>query len=99
MDLIGTTLQQSLTQLITAAVSLGGTLVMMLAISGWLTLIASVTLPASFLITVLITRRSQKHFAAQQKELGELNGHVEEIYGGHMIVKAFGREKGSHHPL
>ncbi len=93
MDLIGTTLQQSLTQLITAAVSLGGTLVMMLAISGWLTLIASVTLPASFLITVLITRRSQKHFAAQQKELGELNGHVEEIYGGHMIVKAFGREK------
>jgi ATP-binding cassette subfamily B protein len=65
---------------------------MMLTISPWLTLIALVTLPVSALSIMNVTKVSQKSFAAQQKELGELNGHVEEMYTGHVIVKAFGRE-------
>ncbi|MGO8695807.1 MAG: ABC transporter ATP-binding protein [Rectinemataceae bacterium] len=92
IDNISTTLQQSLTQLITSVCTIVGVLVMMVTISPWLTLIALVTLPASLLATLNITKVSQKSFGAQQKELGELNGHVEEMYTGHVIVKAFGRE-------
>jgi ATP-binding cassette subfamily B protein len=92
IDNISTTLQQSLTQLITSLVTIAGILVMMLTISPLMTLIALVTLPLSFLVTAVIARRSQKYFVAQQKELGALNGHVEEMYAGHQIVKAFGRE-------
>ncbi|HTX74064.1 MAG TPA: ABC transporter ATP-binding protein [Rectinemataceae bacterium] len=95
IDNISTTLQQSLTQLITSLCTIVGVLVMMLTISPWLTLIALVTLPVSLLATLNITKRSQKSFGAQQKELGELNGHVEEMYTGHVIVKAFGRERES----
>lgn len=95
MDLIGSTLHQSMTQVIEAIITLVGVLIMMLLINHWLTLITLVTLPLSFAITVLITRHSQKHFARQQKELGELNGHIEEMYGGHLVVKAFNYEKHS----
>jgi len=95
MDTIATTLQQSLTQLITSFVTVFGILVMMLTISPVMTLIALVTLPVSLVITALIARSSQKHFIAQQKFLGELNGHVEEMYSGHKIVKVFGREEDS----
>jgi len=91
-DNISTTLQQSLTQLITAIVTIIGVVVMMLSISPLLTLIVILTLPLYILVTVNIAKRSQKHFAAQQKSLGELNGHVEEMYTGHKIVKAYGRE-------
>lgn len=92
VDNISTTLQQSITQLITASVSLIGILVMMLIISPLLTLVSLVVLPLSFLVTKAIAVRSQVYFAAQQKMLGELNGHVEEMYTGHVLVKAFGRE-------
>ena len=92
VDNISTTLQQSLTQLITSACTLLGVVIMMLTISPLMTLIAAVTLPLSFLVTAGIAKRSQKHFAAQQKALGELNGHVEEMYTGHKVVKAFGHE-------
>lgn len=92
VDNIATTLQQSLTQLITSSVTIVGIVIMMLSISPLMTLIAMVTLPLSFLVTAKIAKRSQKYFIAQQKELGELNGHVEEMYGGHPIVKAFGYE-------
>jgi ATP-binding cassette subfamily B protein len=92
IDNISTTLQQSLTQLITSVCSIVGILVMMLTISPWLTLIALVTLPVSILSTMNVTKLSQKSFGAQQKELGALNGHVEEMYTGHVIVKAFGQE-------
>jgi ATP-binding cassette subfamily B multidrug efflux pump len=92
VDNIGTTLQQVLAQFISSIVLLVGTIVMMFTISLWLTLITLVTLPLSILITKNIASRSRKHFAAQQKTLGELNGHVEEMYGGHTIVKAFGHE-------
>jgi len=95
IDNISTTLQQSLTQLITSLVTIVGVLIMMVTISPTMTLIAVVTLPLSFLVTISIAKRSQKHFKAQQKTLGELNGHVEEMYTGHKIVKAFGHEKKS----
>jgi ATP-binding cassette subfamily B multidrug efflux pump len=93
IDNISTTLQQSLTQLITSVCTIIGVLLMMLTISPLLTLITLVTLPISFLATANIARLSQKNFSAQQKELGSLNGHVEEMYTGHIIVKAFGYEK------
>ncbi len=92
VDNISTTLQQSLTQLITSIVTIIGILIMMLTISPLMTLIAVITLPLSFIVTATIAKRSQKFFAEQQKTLGELNGHVEEMYTGHNIVKAFGRE-------
>ncbi|MBN1413164.1 MAG: ABC transporter ATP-binding protein [Spirochaetales bacterium] len=92
IDNISTTLQQSLTQLITSVCTILGILIMMLSISPWLTLITLVTLPLSFVGTTNIAKVSQKNFAAQQKELGNLNGHVEEMFAGHQIVKAFGHE-------
>ncbi|HYG58205.1 MAG TPA: ABC transporter ATP-binding protein [Symbiobacteriaceae bacterium] len=95
VDNIANTLQQSLTQLITSVVTVAGIVVMMLTISPWLTLICIVTLPLSALATAGVARRSQGHFKAQQKTLGELNGHVEEMFTGHKIVKAFGREAAS----
>ncbi len=95
MDNIATTLQQSLTQLITSLITVVGILIMMLTISPLMTLIALVTLPASMLITVVVAKNSQKYFAEQQKCIGELNGHVEEMYGGHKIVKVFGHEEDS----
>jgi ATP-binding cassette subfamily B multidrug efflux pump len=91
-DNISTTLQQSLTQLITSIVTIIGVIVMMLSISPLLTLVVILTLPLYVVVTMNIAKRSQKHFAAQQKALGELNGHVEEMYTGHKIVKAYGRE-------
>lgn len=95
MDNIATTLQQSLTQLITSFTTVLGILIMMLTISPIMTLIALVTLPASMALTALITSKSQKYFASQQKCIGELNGHVEEMYGGHKVVKVFGHEEDS----
>ncbi|MCO1602927.1 ABC transporter ATP-binding protein/permease [Desulfosporosinus nitroreducens] len=91
-DNISTTLQQSLTQLITSIATIIGVVVMMLSISPILTLIVILTLPLYVVVTMNIAKHSQKQFAAQQKSLGELNGHVEEMYTGHRIVKAFGRE-------
>jgi ATP-binding cassette subfamily B multidrug efflux pump len=95
MDNIATTLQQSLTQLIIAFVTVVGILVMMLTISPLLTLIALVTLPGSGIIAAIIAKKSQQFFADQQTHLGELTGHVEEMYGGHKIVKVFGHEDDS----
>lgn len=92
IDNIATTLQQSMTQLISSLITIIGIVIMMLTISPLMTIIALVTLPLSFLVTAAVAKRSQKYFAAQQKELGQLNGHVEEMYTGHKIVKAFGRE-------
>ncbi|MHA7966276.1 ABC transporter ATP-binding protein [Paenibacillus sp. CAU 1782] len=95
VDNISNTLQQSLTQLITSIVTLIGVIVMMLTISPLLTLILVLTLPLSFIVIGLIAKRSQLYFKSQQAELGELNGHVEEMYTGHTIVKAFGHERKS----
>src|SRR2546421_11067878 len=92
MDNISTTLQQSLTQLITSAVTLLGVIVLMLTISPILSLVVVLTLPLSLLITMGLAKRSQNYFRRQQRALGILNGHVEEMYTGHKIVKAFGHE-------
>lgn len=92
IDTISTTLTQSMTQLISSVCTVLGVVIMMLTISPMLTLITIITLPISFLATMAITKRSQKNFAAQQKELGDLNGHVEEMFTGHKIVKAFRHE-------
>ncbi len=95
IDNISTTLQQSLTQLITSIVTIIGIVIMMLTISPLLTLVVILTLPLYIVVTAFVAKHSQKYFAAQQKEIGALNGHVEEMYTGHEIVKAFGHEKDS----
>lgn len=95
MENISRTLQQSLTQLVTSIVTFIGVIVMMLTISPLLALIVFLTLPPSFIVTAKIASRSQAYFKGQRKALGEVNGHVEEMYGGHEIVKAFGHEEKS----
>jgi ATP-binding cassette subfamily B protein len=95
MDNISNTLQQSVTQLITSVVTIIGVLVLMLSINVILTGVVLLTIPLSFGVTALIAGRSQRYFGRQQRALGELNGHVEEMYTGHRIVKAFGRERNS----
>lgn len=95
VDNISNTLQQSLAQFITSVVTIVGVIIMMLTISPWMTLITILTLPLSVVVVMLVASRSQKHFAGQQKSLGQLNGHVEEMYTGHKVVKAFGREEKS----
>ncbi|WP_027363834.1 ABC transporter ATP-binding protein [Desulfotruncus alcoholivorax] len=92
IDNISSTMQHSLTQLITSIVTLLGVIVMMLSISPLMTLMLILILPLSFIITRIITARSQNYFLGQQKALGELNGHVEEMYSGHLVIKAFGHE-------
>ena len=87
-------LNQSITQLITSVTSIIGVLVMMLSINGWMTLATLVLLPISMLIISFVMKRSQKFFQAQQKHLGDVNGQVEEVYGGHNIVKVFNKEEG-----
>ncbi len=93
IDNIASSLQQSLTQIITSVITILGVLVMMLTISPLLTLITAVVLPLSLGVTRIIMPRSQGYFTRQWANLGELNGHVEEMFGGHVIVKAFGHER------
>jgi ATP-binding cassette subfamily B protein len=95
MDTVSTTLQQSLAQMITSVITLIGVIVMMLTISPLLTLTIVLTLPLSFIAIKMIASRSQPHFKGQQQALGEMSGHVEEMFTGHKIVKAFGRERKS----
>ncbi|MFD1863118.1 ABC transporter ATP-binding protein [Planococcus chinensis] len=93
IDTIGTTLQQSLTLFITSFVTIIGITAMMLVISPLLTVIAIASLLLSVFVIRPILKRSQKQFADQQRTLGELNGHIEEMYTGHPVVKAFGHEE------
>jgi ATP-binding cassette, subfamily B, multidrug efflux pump len=92
METISSTLQQSLTQMITSVITLIGVVIMMLTISPLMSIILMLTLPLSFVAIRAIVSRSQPHFREQQKALGELSGHVEEMYTNHKIVKAFGQE-------
>ena len=93
IDTISSTFQQNLVQLTSSFFILIGITIMMLTISPLLSLVTFVTLLASLFIASFITKRSQKYFMGQQRALGELNGHVEEFYGGHVVVKAFNYEK------
>ena len=93
VDTLTKSLNQSITQLITSVCTLVGVLIMMLSISWQLTLVALCIIPVSLAFVMVIVKFSQKHFKNQQKYLGTVNGQVEEMYGGHLIVKAFGREE------
>jgi len=93
IDNISQSLQQTMTQLITALLTIVGVLIMMVSISPLLALISLLFVPLSFVLTLLIAKRSQKQFAAQWERTGDLNGHVEEMFTGHNVVKVFGRQK------
>ncbi len=95
VDTLGMSLNQSITQLITSVTTLIGVLVMMLSISGILTVIALLILPISTVLVMLVVKKSQKYFKQQQEYLGHVNGQVEEVYGGHLVIKAFNREERS----
>lgn len=93
VDTVSQTLNQSLSQVISSAITLIGVLVMMFSISWLMTLAALLMLPVTAILTSWVIKGSQKYFKAQQSVLGDVNGHVEEIYGGHPIVKAFNGEE------
>ena len=93
VDTLGQGLNQSITTIITSVATLVGVLIMMLSISPLMTLIALVILPISMGLIGLVTKKSQKFFRDQQEYLGHINGQVEEVYGGHLVIKAFNREK------
>ncbi|MCB9144858.1 MAG: ABC transporter ATP-binding protein [Anaerolineales bacterium] len=92
VDTLNQTLSQSLTQIITSLVTVVGVLIMMLSISWQMTLVALVVIPLSMVTVMLIVKQSQKFFKQQQEYLGHVNGHVEEMYSGHIVMKAFNGE-------
>ena len=92
VDTVSQTLNQSLTQIITSAATLVGVLVMMISISFRMTLVAVMVLPLSMGLIMGVVKKSQRYFKGQQKSLGRLNGHIEEIYGGHNVVQVFNGE-------
>ncbi|MDR3298337.1 MAG: ABC transporter ATP-binding protein/permease [Candidatus Nomurabacteria bacterium] len=92
VELITQSLQQTISQLISSVTMILGFLVMMLTISWQLTIIAMLTIPVSFLFIRFVTTRTQKLFKAQQNELGNLNGQIEEVYAGQVLVRAFSAE-------
>lgn len=95
LDTVSNTLQQSITQIITSVATLLGVVVMMLTISPLMTLVVVITVPLYMVVTGIVVKRSQKYFRGQQAALGDLNGHVEEMYTAHKEIKAYGREKAS----
>ena len=95
VDTVNRTLNQSLTQIISSFVAVVGILIMMLTISWQMTLIALVVVPLSFGAMIGVIKASQRYFTQQQDYLGHVNGHVEEMFGGHMVVKAFNGEEQS----
>jgi ATP-binding cassette subfamily B multidrug efflux pump len=95
VDTISQTLNQSLTQIITSVTTLVGVLIMMFTINWLMTLVTLLIVPLSLVIIGLIINKSQKYFKQQQDYLGHVNGHVEEMYGGHVVMKAFNGEEKS----
>jgi ATP-binding cassette subfamily B multidrug efflux pump len=93
IDNITTTLQQSMSQILTSMLTIIGVLGIMLWINWLLALVALVTVPLSIVVTLLVARRSQKQFAAQWARTGDLNGHVEQMHTGHALVQVFGRRQ------
>ena len=99
VDSVTQTLNQSLSQVVTQVTLLLGVLIMMLSISPWMTLIALCILPVCLFIVMNVIRRSQKFFRSQQEYLGHVNGHVEEMYGAHVVVTAFNGQDDSIPPF
>lgn len=93
IDTLSTGLNQSITQIITSICTIIGILIMMFSISWEMTIVSLLILPISAIILKKVIGKSQKYFVKQQEYLGHVNGQVEEVYGGHNIVKVFGREK------
>ena len=92
VDVINQSLNQSVSQIITSVVSVIGILYMMFSISLSMTLVSLLVLPLSMVFVVFVMKKSQKYFKDQQEHLGKLNGHIEEMYGSHLIIKAFNKE-------
>lgn len=90
---VSQSLNQSMSQIITSVTTLVGVLIMMLSISWQMTTAALLILPMSMILVMAVIKKSQKYFSAQQKSLGQVNGHIEEVYGGHNIMKAFNAEE------
>ena len=97
VDTIAGTLQQSLTQTVTSVVTLIGVTFMMFKINWILAIVVLCTLPLSALAARFVVKHSQRYFLGQQTSLGDMSGHVEEIYGGHRVVKAYGLEEDALH--
>ena len=93
VDMISTSLNQSLSQLLTAATTLIGVMIMMFRINWILTLVALVIIPVSVLIMLIVVKKSQKYYLRQQEYLGHVNGQIEEIFGGQNVVKLFSGEE------
>lgn len=93
IDTLGMGLNQSVTQIITSVSTMIGVLVMMLSISPLMTLITLVILPISLGLISFVVKKSQKYFKTQQEYLGRINGQVEEVFGGHLVVKVFNKEE------
>lgn len=93
IDTLSQSLNQSMTQVITSITTVIGVLIMMFSISWLMTLVALLILPLSLFLVAGVVKKSQKYFQAQQEYLGHVNGQVEEVYGGHSIVRAFNREE------
>ena len=95
IDTLNQSMNQSITQAITSITSVLGVLIMMLSISWQLTLVSLCIIPVTLVLVMLVVKASQKHFKGQQRYLGSVNGHIEEMYGGHVIVKAYNGETAS----
>jgi ATP-binding cassette subfamily B protein len=93
IDMLSQGMNQSITMFITSVTSICGVLYMMLTISPLMTLIAIIILPVSALLVMIVVKKSQKYFSSQQRQLGKINGTVEEVFSGQAVVKAFNREE------
>ena len=93
VDTVSQSLNQSMSQIITSAITLIGVLIMMLSISWQMTIAAFLILPISMVLVISVVKKSQGYFKEQQESLGKVNGHIEEVYGGHNIMKAFNAEE------
>ena len=95
VDTVNRTLSQSLSQIVTSLVMVVGVLVMMFSINWIMTLVSLIIIPLSMILVRIIIKQSQKYFKQQQEYIGHINGHVEEMYGGHIVMKSFNGEKNS----
>ena len=93
VDTVSQSLNQSMSQIITSTTTIIGVLIMMISISWQMTLVAILILPVSLFLVISVVKRSQKYFVAQQASLGKVNGHVEEVYSGHNVMKTFNAEE------
>ena len=93
VDTLGQGLNQSITTILTGVAAIIGTIIMMLSISAVMTAIAVLVVPLSMMLVILMIKKSQKHFVAQQRGLGKINGVVEETFAGQLVIKAFNKEK------